>query len=127
MADGGPWRRAKNPPYMPTCCAAINKYGTVAPPALKNSAMAESKKPATDICHYRYLTTLITYSRSLANLTEISYDLPLSSFELISVRFLLGKHIKISLTVLILYKFSYDKSLFNKHLTKKFTQMRPMT
>lgn len=73
----------------------------MAPLTLKNLVMVESQKPATDICHDRYLTTLITYSRSLTNLTKISYDLPLSSSELISVRFLLGKHMTISLTVLV--------------------------
>jgi len=29
MLDGGPWRRAKSPPYRLTCGAAISEYGAV--------------------------------------------------------------------------------------------------
>lgn len=63
MADGGPWQRAKNLPYRPTCGAAISEYGGVVPPYFPNLAMVKSQKQRHQYLLWRrhgwYLTTLV--------------------------------------------------------------------
>jgi hypothetical protein len=48
MVDARPWWRGKNPPYWLICGAVISEYGATIHQKL---AMAESQKPATNVCH----------------------------------------------------------------------------